>query len=321
MSRGLEVGYNAVYRAWFAFRKGKAPTRAIDEFAYNLEANLAELSGELTAGSYRHGSYQAIILREKKRRDLAVAGVRDRVVHRLLYDYLLDKFDNSFDPDVWSCRAGKGLHSCLNRTQKMLQKYKHSYVWRADIIKFFDTVNHQVLLSCLSRKFMSGGPELWLCEEVILSYHVKPAAGIPIGNLTSQLFANIYLNEFDRFVRYKLKPQAYVRYGDDFLLFYPTRRKAFQAKVRAGRFLDRHLRLKINPRNDVVIPAHNGLKFLGHLINVEGSFVDKYTTARIMNKINWRNISSYRALYLQEEAKDCLDWIVLEKLLDTDHIT
>jgi len=310
----LRVDYRAVYKAWLAFRKGKQPTGPIDRFAFGLEGYLARLSSELESGSYRHGDYKAISLTEKKRRDLAVASVRDRVVHRLLYDYLLVKFDTGFDPDVWSCRTGKGLHKGLARTQALLRKHSGSYVWRADITKFFDSVDQQVLSACLDRRVGHDKPAMRLCQEIIDSYHVKPARGIPIGNLTSQLFANIYLHEFDRYVRHTLKPQAYIRYGDDFLLFYPTSRQARQARENAKDFLKNNLDLRLNPKNDVIVPAGSGLKFLGHTITGEALAVDEYTTRRVLKRIDHHNASSYRALYLAKDVKDGLDWILLNEL-------
>jgi RNA-directed DNA polymerase len=313
-SENLRVDYEAVYRAWLAFRKGKKPTLPIDRFAFGLENYLARLSNELTDRSYRHGGYKEVSLTEKKRRDLAVASVRDRVVHRLLYDHLLDIFDIGFDPDVWSCRTGKGLHKCLARTQRLLQKYNASYIWRADITKFFDTVNQAVLLKCLARRIGHDKTAMWLCQEVIDSYSVKRARGIPIGNLTSQLFANIYLHEFDRFVRHTLKPQTYIRYGDDFLLFYPSRRQAYQAKAPAVDYLRNSLGLTVNPKNDVVIPARCGLKFLGHTTTDDTLVVDDYTTRRVLSRVGHHNASSYRALSLLKAAKDRLDWILLDEL-------
>jgi retron-type reverse transcriptase len=318
--RVLATDYTAVYRAWQRFRKGKRPSRAIDEFAYNLEANIADLAADLTDRSYRHGDYQKIIVHEKKRRDLAVAGVRDRVVHRLLYDYLVDVYDKSFDPDVWSCRAGKGLHECLSRTQQLLRKYPDNYIWRADIRKFFDSVDHKRLSGCLERMLCEDDPALWICEEVNASYYSSSAKnsshGIPIGNLTSQIFANIYLHEFDRFVRQQLKPQAYMRYGDDFLLFLPSRRQAYVSHGLATDFLRNRLRLTLNPKNDIVVTAASGLKFLGH--NLTGTFlsVDKHTTKSILSKIELHNIASYRAMPLAPVAKNQLDWILLEKHVD-----
>jgi retron-type reverse transcriptase len=168
---GIQTDYHAAYDAWLGFRKGKKPTRSIDTFAYHLEENIARLSRELKDRSYKHGSYQKVVLQEKKRRDLAVAGVRDRVVHRLLYDYLLVIFDKTFDPDVWSCRQGKGLHKCLARTQKLLAQHSGSYIWRADITKFFDNVAHSTLLNCLDRKIGDDEQTMWLCREVIDSYN------------------------------------------------------------------------------------------------------------------------------------------------------
>ncbi len=133
-----------------AFRKGKKPSREIRLFENNLERNLLRLCADLSTGDYKHGSYNHRIVNEKKRRDIAVANVRDRVVHRLLYDYLVPIVDPRLDYDVWSCRAGKGLHQSLLRTQSLLNKYDHCWVWRADISKFFDNVNHDVLRRCLA---------------------------------------------------------------------------------------------------------------------------------------------------------------------------
>lgn len=273
----------------------------------------------MTDRSYRHGGYQKIVLQEKKRRDLAVAAVCDRVVHRLLYDHLVAVYDKNFDPDVWSCRVGKGLYACVGRTQHLLGRHLDSYVWRADITKFFDSVDHVRMMACLTRKLSSSDPAVWLCAEVIRSYHIN-GAGISIGNLTSQIFANIYLHEFDRFVRHNLKPQAYLRYGDDFLLFLPTRRQAYAAKHLAIDFLGNDLSLAINPKNDVVIPAKSGLKFLGQAMNKKFAVVDKHTTRRVLDRVTTGNISSYRALPLVEEAKKQLDWILVEKYVDIGDI-
>lgn len=222
--RRISVEYSAVYKAWLAFRKGKKASLSIDSFAYNIEEDLSRLATELTNRSYEHGGYDQVIVREKKRRDLAVSNIRDRVVHRLLYDHLLPIFDPVFDFDVWSCRKNKGLHKGLARTRQLLTRHDSSYIWRADITKFFDSVDHKLLTKCLHRRLECDETVMWLCQEVIDGYSIKPVQGIPIGNLTSQLFANIYLHESDCFVRHHLKPQAYVRYGDDFILFYPTRR-------------------------------------------------------------------------------------------------
>lgn len=144
--------YDHIYAAWRVFRKGKRPSRHIDEFAYYLERNITELTTQINKKTYRHGGYQRIVVSDKKRRDLAVATVRDRVIHRYIYDQLVARFDKSFDPDVWSCRQGKGLHRALDRTRQLLVCHADSYVWRADITKFFDHVHHDILRAELARR-------------------------------------------------------------------------------------------------------------------------------------------------------------------------
>lgn len=316
-TRYLSTDYSAIYQSWKSFKKGKRPSLQIDEFSYDLEANLTKLSLGLGSGSYKHGSYQPVIIYEKKRRDLAVATVRDRVVHRLLYDYLVAIYDKSFDSDVWSCRKGKGLHACLARTQKLLQKYPNGYIWRADITKFYDDVNHSILFNCLRRKISQDSNALSLLSKVIDSYSsINAQLGIPIGNLTSQIFSNIYLHEFDRFVRHHIKPLAYIRYGDDFSIFCSTSHSTYKIRALATSFLLNNLRLTVNPKNDIIIPSQYGLKFLGHNITKSYTVVNKHTTRNVLNKLNWRNAPSYKALTLSETDKKRLDWILLEKYVD-----
>ena len=131
-------------------------------------------------------------------------------MHRLVYDRILPMFDPCFDYDVWSCRKDKGLHACLERTRRLLAKYQETYIWRSDVNRFFDSVGHEILKECLSR-CIKNSQTFELCNEIIDSF----TPGIPIGNLTSQIFTNIYLHEFDRLVRHYFKPLAYVRYEDD----------------------------------------------------------------------------------------------------------
>lgn len=281
---------------------------------------MLQLASELSGGAYKHDNYWAVVLYEKKRRDLAVASVRDRIVHRLLYDYLISVYDKSFDFDVWSSRRGKGMHACLSRTQQLLKRYSNSYVWRSDITKFYDNVEHATLLSCINQKINYDQAAIGLINEIINSYSKsrinQSIKGIPIGNLTSQIFSNIYLNEFDRFVRHSLKPQAYVRYGDDFIIFFPNRRQLCYARILAINFLQNNLSLAINIKNDVIIASKQGLKFLGHLISKNYIVVDGHTTKMVMDRLDWGNVASYRALYLNKETKACLEWVLLEKPFD-----
>lgn len=303
--------------AWRAFRQGKKPSRAIDAFAYHAEIELDCLRREIASRAYRHGPYHTRTVREKKRRELAVASVRDRVVHRLVYDTLVAACDHMFDPDVWSCRRGKGLHGCLQRAQRLIRTHRTAYVWRMDITKFFDAVDRTVLRQCL-RRHVSDPHALWLADEIVRSYHHHTReghlAGIPIGNLTSQIFANIYLHEFDRYIRHVLKPLAYVRYGDDAVVWCRTRRQAEEVRRRASTYIADTLHLHVNPKNDVIIPPRAGLHFLGHVVTDSYIVVDRHTTRAVLAKSNSRSIASHKSLLLAKIPKRQLDWQLADEI-------
>lgn len=141
-------------------------------FEQDLDRNLLQLCFDLNNNYYSHGAYTHKIINEKKRRDIHVADVRDRVVHRLLYNYLVPIVDPKFDYDVWSCRPGKGLHACLMRTQQLLQKYPSAWVWRADITKFFDNIDKNKLKKIM-RRYFSDEVALSLLDIVIDSYNYQ----------------------------------------------------------------------------------------------------------------------------------------------------
>lgn len=165
----IDLSLTNIWIAWRRFRFGKKPSIDIIRFESNLELELLRLCKHLNSNTYKHGSYKHRIVHEKKRRDIAVASVRDRVVHRLLYDYLVTTCDRRFDYDVWSCRLGKGTVAALTRTKELLRKYPTAYVWRADITKFFDNVDHCILRKALAR-YKQGDSAKKLLDEVIDSY-------------------------------------------------------------------------------------------------------------------------------------------------------
>lgn len=148
----IELSLENVWRSFRAFRKGKYASEELIDFEYYLEQNLFQLADELQKGRFQPGVSRTFMVSDNKRRKISVSPVRDRVVHRLLYDYLVPLYDHTFIYDVWSCRKGKGLDGAVERTQKFLAKYPKAYVWRSDITKFFDSVNRQILFSIISEK-------------------------------------------------------------------------------------------------------------------------------------------------------------------------
>jgi RNA-directed DNA polymerase len=288
-----------VWRSYFLFRRGKKPSAEINNFQYYLENNLYKLYSDLNSGRYRHGGYRHFVVSDNKKRQVAVSSLRDRVVHRLVYEYLVKMYDRTFIYDVWSNRKGKGLLGAVYRSQIKIYKYRNSHIWRADIKKFFDSVRHNILLEILALKIESEA-EFKIIKEIINSYfddsttNERTKRGLPIGNLTSQILSNIYLNELDRYVKNYLKPQFYLRYGDDFIVMEKDRGNLSQIRRKIIKFLDEKLDLEINNKNDIIIKPSWGLKFLGTIIYPQGRRLSKRNIARIKERLSLINISSYQ---------------------------
>jgi len=169
IGNSINLRLKNIWRSWFNFHKNKNMTAELHEFQFYLEKNLFELQRDLDSGRYRHGAYRKFTVCDNKRREISVSGIRDRVVHRLLYDYLVPIFDKTFIYDAWSCRTGKGLLGAIERAQEFLRKNPRAYVWRGDVRKFFDSVDQAVLVKLIQRK-VSDPKALWLIWEVIGSF-------------------------------------------------------------------------------------------------------------------------------------------------------
>ena len=169
----IDLSLANVWQSWFKFIKGKRKTKESDYSSYCLEQNLENLHFDLNSGRYKHGGYKKFIVTDNKRRQISVASVRDRAVHRLLYEYLNRIYDKTFVYDAWSCRKNKGLTGAIERTQKFLYKHTNAFVWRADIKKFFDNVDRQTLLKILSLK-IKDAKAMFVLQEIIAS-HATPA--------------------------------------------------------------------------------------------------------------------------------------------------
>jgi len=315
----IDLSLSNIWKSWFDFRKGKRKTKELEYFQYHLEENLWWLYVDLNNGKYRHGGYRHFTIKEKKRRDIAVASIRDRICHRLVYEYLVCAFDKTFIYDAWSCRKGKGVIGAIKRTGVFLKKYPKCYVWRADISKFFDNVDQSVLLRIILRK-IKDKKAIRLIENIINSYSCGQfktvgLKGIPIGNLTSQIFANIYLNGFDRFVKYELKPQFYLRYGDDFIIGARSRIKINRLRTEAIDFVNNELKMKINQKNDIIVPCRKGLIFLGVEIYPTGAGLRMKDFQLMSEWLNLNNIASYYGIVKQHAFKEMniFSWMIFNK--------
>ncbi len=166
----MDIKLKNIWESWFAFRKGKRQSSDMHVYRYNLEENLFSLFRDTQSGKYRHGSYRQFFVNERKKRKISVASTRDKVVHRFIYEYLVEIYDKTFIFDAWSCRKNKGLLGAIERTQYFLKKYRKHFVWKADIKKFFDNVDHEILFFLIQRK-IKNQKILCLLREIISSFH------------------------------------------------------------------------------------------------------------------------------------------------------
>ena len=169
VSIDIDFSLSNLWRSWFKFRRGKRKIKELENFQYYLEDNLWRLYLDLNEQRYAHGPYQHFTIQEGKRRDIMVASVRDRVVQRLVYEYLKQIYDRTFVYDAWSCRENKGLTGAIDRTEKFFKKYPKSFIWRADITKFFDNVKKNILFNILSRR-VKDEKAVGLIKKIINSY-------------------------------------------------------------------------------------------------------------------------------------------------------
>lgn len=254
--------------AWKEFLRGKKNKRDVQEFKMNLAENLIRLHDDLKAKRYKHSSYESFSIFEPKKRDIHKATVRDRVLHRAIYRILYPFFDKKFIFDSYSCRLGKGTHKALNRFRDFgkrasYRRTKTVWILKGDIKKCFASIDQQVLFDILKRN-IKDRDTLLLLRTIIKSFSSGVIyKGLPLGNLTSQLFINIYLDEFDQFVKHKIKAKYYIRYADDFVFFSQDRGDLEKIVPIINEFLYDRLKLTIHPDKIYIKTFASGVDFLG----------------------------------------------------------
>jgi len=265
--------FGSLLAAYRRARRGKRQREAVQHFEQDLEGNLLRLQRELRDENYQVGRYHVFQIYEPKPRAVAALPFRDRIAQHSLVAQLEPIFERGFIADSYACRPGRGLHRGADRAQAMLRavkrQYGRLYVLKADVASYFASVDHQVLMAMLARKIRCQRT-LKLCQRILDSHGETLAGrrvGMPIGNLTSQLFANIYLNALDQFVKRVLKWRHYLRYMDDFVLIGPDKAQLHAAMGRVRAFLAERLRLQLNRKTQVfpvALQRGRGLDYLGY---------------------------------------------------------
>ena len=286
------ISFEALLCAADTARRGKRFRPAVAAFHFDQERALWKLHEELSSKTYRPGAYRSFFIYEPKKRQISAAPYRDRVVHHALTGVLEPIFERSFIADSYACRKGKGTHAAVVRCQQFAHRFR--YVLKADIQKFFPSLDHEILKALVARK-IKDRDVLWLVNQII--DHSNPqeevvnyfpgddlftpgerCRGIPIGNQTSQFFANVYLDPLDHFVKERLGIKGFVRYVDDFLVFSDDKSHLADVREQIKEFLVR-LRLRLHPKKSVVFPVKSGIRFLGYRV---------FPTHRLLPKENVR---------------------------------
>lgn len=270
--------FENLYAAYCAARRGKRCLTPVAVFAREQEAELLQLQSELRSLTYQPGPYHSFYIHDPKRRLISAAPFRDRVVHHALVRVIEPIWERRFIFDTYANRVGKGTHRALARCQQFAQQFR--CVLQCDIKQFFPSIDHALLLKTLARH-ITDRPTLDLCTRILASgvgvlseaydmvyfsgddlWAVERTRGLPIGNLTSQFWANVYLNQFDHFVKHVLKCVGYVRYVDDLLFFGDDKSQLWDWRARVIEQLAR-LRLTVHKSRAQVTPVQAGIPFLG----------------------------------------------------------
>jgi len=283
------ISLENLLEAWKEFLNGKRNKKDVQEFSLCLMDNIFSLHSNLINHTYKHGGYQAFKINDPKPRDIHKATVRDRLLHHAIYRILYPFFDRTFIADSYSCRLNKGTHKAVNKFRAFAWKVsknntKTCWVLKCDIRKFFANIDHKILVKILE-EYIPDANIIWLLENVIDSFSSEKdmSVGLPLGNLTSQLFVNIYMNKFDQFVKHKLKVKRYIRYADDFIILAEDKKWLEEQISPIKEFLRQELRLALHPDKIFIKTVASGVDFLG-LVNFSDYRVLRTKTRRRMFK-------------------------------------
>ncbi len=312
-------------QAWQEFIIGKKKKEDVLHFSRNLMDNIVNLHEDLVNKTYQHGGYESFYINDPKRRHIHKATVRDRLLHHAVYRILYPFFDRIFISDSYSCRNEKGTHKAINRFRELSYRVSKNnmrtcWVLKCDIRKFFASIDHEILLHILN-EYIPDTDIIWLLENIIesfetndLSLRVPPKRseaipsdgsasnriatsfssftprndnkiGLPLGNLTSQLFSNIYLNKFDQWVKHALKSHYYIRYADDFVFLSRDKFRLEEAVPQIQEFLQTNLKLSLHPDKLFLRTVASGMDFLGWVNFPDHRILRNTTKRRMLGRI------------------------------------
>jgi RNA-directed DNA polymerase len=278
--------YDNLLEAYKKARQGKRFKREVLLFTRQLEENLIIIQNELIWKSYQVGSYKYFEVFEPKKRTVAALPFRDRVVQHAINNILEPIFDSTFINDTYACRTGKGTHAGADRLTRYLRisrrKWGQVYCLKVDIKQYFPSIDHDALKTIVRRKIKC--PEtLWL-TDLIIDSGGDGISGLPIGNLSSQLWANVYLSDLDHYVKERLREPYYIRYMDDFIILSNSKAHLWRTRSLIGQYLTVKLKLIMNKKT-AIFPVSQGIDFLGYRIWATHRLLRKSSIKRMKKKL------------------------------------
>ena len=295
-----------LFLAWHEFKRGKRKKKDVQQFEFSLEDNLFQLHFELQNKTYQHSQYTAFNVYDPKLRRIHKANVKDRVLHHAIFRILYPLFDQHFIFDSYSCRTKKGTHRAVNCLEEFANKLsqnncKNIFALKCDIKKFFDSIDQKILLELIKTKIKDEN-SIWLIEGIIGSFE----KGIPLGNVTSQLFANVYLNELDQLVKHNLKEKYYLRYCDDFIILAESKNHLENLIGKLDDFLQSELKLNLHPNKIIIKKYRQGIDFLGYVIFPHHRILRTKTKKRILKKMRKKKEDLQNKVISEKKFKQSL---------------
>jgi len=323
-----------LFRAYFECRKNKRNSSSALEFEFDLENNLMQLYHDLKNGTYEIGQSICFVVTKPKPREVWAASFRDRIVHHLVYNVIKDRFYSRFIYDTYSCIPEKGTLASAKRVQhfsrSVTQNYtKNAYYLKADLSNFFVSIDKNILFEQLKKHVQ----EEWILKllkqilfhdpksnvlvkssknkmELIPKYkslwHAPSEIGLPIGNLTSQFFSNVYLNALDQYVKHNLKCKYYCRYVDDFVILHDNPQQLNAWVLQINEFMKENLKQQLHPNKKLVNKVFAGIDFVGFIIKPNKVLLRQRTLKRTYAIVRiWKNLSptKYEEYFLQKLFK------------------
>ncbi len=299
------VSLENLFAAWQEFSIGKSQKNDVQIFTLHLIDNIVQLHNDLANKTYKHGGYFEFGISDPKPRRIHKASVRDRVLHHAVYRVLYPAYDKVFIVDSYSCRVDKGTHRAMDRFKHFADIVSKNYtrtcwVLKCDIKKFFASIDHDILLQILEQR-IEDKDIIWLLQNIIGSFSsYNQGKGLPLGNLTSQLFCNVYMNELDQFIKHKMHAKYYIRYADDFV-FLSDDKHLLERQIKVlQEFLLEKLELSLHPQKVYIKSYASGVDFLGWIhfprYRTLRTATKKRMFKRIVNTPKMETLQSYLGL-------------------------